>query len=127
MTAAAGMVKWFNPQKGFGFITPDDGGEDLFVHQSAIYGQGFRTLSENERVEFQVTEDRGRLKATHITSPGGGFVAGDAGAGSHGGPGVPSPAKWPVGVVRSDGEPDIGLSEYRPAQRRQTVGPTTPP
>ena len=111
MTAAAGMVKWFNSQKGFGFITPDDGGEDLFVHQSAIYGQGFRTLSENERVEFQVTEDRGRLKATHVTSPGGGFVAGDAGAGSRGGPGVPSPAKWPVGVVRSDGEPDIGLSE----------------
>merc|ERR1740133_293083 len=77
LPASAGMVKWFNPQKGFGFITADDGGEDLLVHQSAIYAQGFRTLSENERVEFQVIEDRGKLKATHVTSPGGGVVASD--------------------------------------------------
>ena len=88
LPTSSGMVKWFNPQKGFGFITPDDGGEDLFVHQSAIYAQGFRTLSENERVDFQVIEDRGKLKATHVTSPGGGFVAGDSGPGGRGGPGA---------------------------------------
>ena len=47
-----GVVKWFNEAKGFGFITPDDGGKDLFAHFSAIAGQGFRTLAENQRVSF---------------------------------------------------------------------------
>ena len=47
-----GTVKWFNEAKGFGFITPDDGGKDLFAHFSAIASQGFRTLAENQRVSF---------------------------------------------------------------------------
>ena len=47
-----GVVKWFNEAKGFGFITPDDGGKDLFAHFSAIASQGFRTLAENKRVSF---------------------------------------------------------------------------
>ena len=47
-----GVVKWFNEGKGFGFITPDDGGKDLFAHFSAIASQGFRTLAENQRVSF---------------------------------------------------------------------------
>ena len=47
-----GVVKWFNEAKGFGFITPDDGGKDLFAHFSAIASQGFRTLAENQRVSF---------------------------------------------------------------------------
>ena len=47
-----GVVKWFNDAKGFGFITPDDGGKDLFAHFSAIASQGFRTLAENQRVSF---------------------------------------------------------------------------
>jgi CspA family cold shock protein len=51
-----GTVKWFNDQKGFGFITPEDGGRDCFVHHSAIQAQGFRTLAEGDRVEFEVTE-----------------------------------------------------------------------
>lgn len=52
----SGTVKWFNDQKGFGFITPEDGGRDCFVHHSAIQAQGFRTLAEGDKVEFEVTE-----------------------------------------------------------------------
>jgi CspA family cold shock protein len=51
-----GTVKWFNDQKGFGFITPEDGGRDCFVHHSAIQAQGFRTLAEGDKVEFEMTE-----------------------------------------------------------------------
>ncbi len=49
-----GTVKWFNGDKGFGFITPDDGGKDLFVHYSEIQGSGYRSLEENQRVQFEV-------------------------------------------------------------------------
>ncbi|MFP3941746.1 MAG: cold shock domain-containing protein [Thermoanaerobaculia bacterium] len=51
-----GRVKWFNESKGFGFITPEDGSKDCFVHYSAIQGNGFRTLVEGERVEFDVVQ-----------------------------------------------------------------------
>jgi CspA family cold shock protein len=51
---ATGTVKWFNDSKGFGFITPDGGGKDLFAHFSAIQGAGFKTLQENQRVTFDV-------------------------------------------------------------------------
>lgn len=55
-----GTVKWFNDAKGFGFITPEEGGNDCFVHHSAIQADGFRTLAEGERVEFDLIErDRG--------------------------------------------------------------------
>jgi CspA family cold shock protein len=53
---AQGTVKWFNAEKGFGFISVDGGGEDVFVHFSAIQSSGYRTLEENQRVEFQVTQ-----------------------------------------------------------------------
>jgi cold shock protein len=49
---AQGTVKWFNGEKGFGFITPDDGSKDVFVHYSAISGDGYKSLDENQRVEF---------------------------------------------------------------------------
>ncbi len=52
---SSGTVKWFNEKKGFGFITPDGGSEDLFVHHTKIDMQGFRTLQEGQRVEFEVT------------------------------------------------------------------------
>jgi CspA family cold shock protein len=53
---ATGTVKWFNAEKGFGFIAQDGGGADVFVHYSAIQSTGFRTLDENQRVEFEITQ-----------------------------------------------------------------------
>jgi CspA family cold shock protein len=53
---AQGTVKWFNPDKGFGFIAPDDGSADVFVHFSAIDSSGYRTLEENQKVEYNVTQ-----------------------------------------------------------------------
>ena len=63
---AQGTVKWFNPDKGFGFITPDEGGADVFVHFSAIQTNGFRTLDENQRVEFDVTQGQKGLQADNV-------------------------------------------------------------
>ncbi|OIO39659.1 MAG: cold-shock protein [Candidatus Omnitrophica bacterium CG1_02_46_14] len=53
---AKGIVKWFSNQKGYGFITPDGGGKDVFVHHSAIQGDGYKTLDEGQAVEFEVTQ-----------------------------------------------------------------------
>ena len=55
---ATGTVKWFSDQKGFGFITPDEGGEDLFVHHTNIEADGFRTLAEGQKVDFESAEGR---------------------------------------------------------------------
>ncbi|PPS01139.1 hypothetical protein GOBAR_AA19517 [Gossypium barbadense] len=67
----AGTVKWFNDQKGFGFITPTDGGEDVFVHQSSIRSDGFRSLADGEEVEFVIESSEGRSKAVDVTGPNG--------------------------------------------------------
>lgn len=63
---AAGTVKWFNATKGFGFIAPDDGGADVFVHFSAIEGNGYRELIEGQRVEFDTTQGRKGLQASSV-------------------------------------------------------------
>ncbi|MGO1319135.1 MAG: cold-shock protein [Galactobacter sp.] len=63
---ATGTVKWFNPDKGFGFIAPDDSSDDLFAHFSAIQSNGFRTLDEGQRVEFEVAQGPKGLQAQDI-------------------------------------------------------------
>jgi CspA family cold shock protein len=63
---ATGTVKWFNDAKGYGFITPDDGGEDLFAHFSAIQGAGFRSLKEGQKVEFEVVNGPKGKQASNI-------------------------------------------------------------
>ena len=63
---ATGIVKWFNDSKGFGFITPDENGEDLFAHFSAIQANGFRTLTEGQRVSFEVTMGAKGKQASNI-------------------------------------------------------------
>lgn len=67
MTMETGTVKWFDEGKGFGFIAPDGGGKDLFAHFSEIKGGGFKTLSESQRVEFEVTKGQKGLQASNIT------------------------------------------------------------
>jgi cold shock protein len=63
---ASGIVKWFNDAKGFGFITQDGGGDDVFVHHTAIDSQGFRSLAEGQRVEFEVGRGPKGLQAQHV-------------------------------------------------------------
>jgi CspA family cold shock protein len=67
---ATGTVKWFSQAKGFGFIQPDGGGDDLFVHFSNISGSGFRNLEEGQKVEFEAQEGRKGLEATNVNVVG---------------------------------------------------------
>jgi cold shock CspA family protein len=73
-----GICKWFNVEKGYGFIAMDDDSADIFVHQSDIYAPGFRSLAEGEPVEFKITSDEktGKRKATEVTGPDGAYVQG---------------------------------------------------
>jgi CspA family cold shock protein len=64
---ATGTVKWFNPDKGYGFIAPDDGGKDLFVHHSAILGDGYKSLEENAKVQFEPTQGAKGPEATKVS------------------------------------------------------------
>jgi len=106
MARESGTVKWFNSQKGFGFITPSSGGDDLFVHQSAINAEGFRTLGEGETVEFDVTEENGKAKAINVSGPGGVYVQGDRKSRHQSGPRL-----WPNGVPPSEGK-QIGAVKW---------------
>ncbi|OGW90666.1 MAG: cold-shock protein [Omnitrophica bacterium RIFCSPHIGHO2_02_FULL_63_14] len=64
---AKGTVKWFNDQKGYGFITPEDGSKDLFVHHTAIQGEGFKSLRDGQSVEFEVSQGPKGPQATNVS------------------------------------------------------------
>ena len=66
---AQGTVKWFNAEKGFGFIAQEDGGDDVFVHYSAIQSQGYKSLDENQKVEFDVTQGPKGPQAENVRPP----------------------------------------------------------
>ena len=63
-----GTVKWFNAQKGFGFIAPDDGGKDVFVHVTAVQQAGMQTLTEGQQINFEVAMERGKPAATNLSA-----------------------------------------------------------
>ena len=63
---ATGTVKWFNTTKGYGFIEPDDGGKDVFVHITAVEQAGFKTLDEGQKLEFELQDNRGKQAATNL-------------------------------------------------------------
>jgi CspA family cold shock protein len=67
VAVSTGTVKWFNASKGYGFITPDDGGDDLFVHHSEIKTEGYATLDENQKVDFEIGEGKKGPCATNVT------------------------------------------------------------
>jgi CspA family cold shock protein len=88
MARETGTVKWFNSEKGFGFITRENGEKDVFVHHSAIQGGGFRTLNEGERVEFDVVQGQKGPAAENVNrldAPAGGEGGGGGGYGGGGG------------------------------------------
>jgi CspA family cold shock protein len=63
---ATGTVKWFNPDKGFGFIQPEDGGKDVFVHITAVQAAGLQSLNENQKVTYEVVTERGKQAAANL-------------------------------------------------------------
>jgi CspA family cold shock protein len=66
---ANGTVKWFNSAKGYGFIQPEDGGKDVFVHVSAVERAGLRGLNEGQRIEYELQDERGRTAAVNLKAP----------------------------------------------------------
>ena len=64
---ARGTVKWFSDQKGYGFVTPEDGSKDVFIHYSSISGDGFKSLKEGDKVEFEVTQGPKGPQASNVT------------------------------------------------------------
>tara|TARA_B100000029_G_C17168568_1_gene812391 strand:+ start:473 stop:682 length:210 start_codon:yes stop_codon:yes gene_type:complete len=67
---ANGKVKWFNAKKGYGFITPDDGGKDVFVHSSALEESGISDINEGDSISFEIAEDKGKTKAVNLKKTG---------------------------------------------------------
>ena len=86
-SVATGKVKWFNGEKGYGFIVQDDGGADVFVHFSAIQGQGYKSLNEGDEVEYQVEQGSKGLQASNVTVTNAAPVRDDERDGGFGGGG----------------------------------------
>ncbi len=68
MSKVTGTVKWFNAEKGYGFLTQDDGGKDVFVHFRAIVSEGYKTLAEGQKVQFEVEQGQKGLQAANVTA-----------------------------------------------------------
>ncbi|KAK9814909.1 hypothetical protein WJX73_001756 [Symbiochloris irregularis] len=116
----AGHCRWFNPSKGFGFITPDDGQDDLFVHQSSIEAEGFRSLREGEAVEFELeAAEDGRTKAVKVTGPDGAAPQGALRRPYPGGAGYGGPGGGRGGGRGGRGR---GRGGRNPAERRPPPG-----
>ena len=65
---ATGIVKWFNPSKGYGFIAPEDGSNDVFVHITAVESAGMHSLSEGQKISFELTTERGKTRAVNLAA-----------------------------------------------------------
>eukprot|EP00823_Brevimastigomonas_motovehiculus_P007264 TRINITY_DN627_c0_g1_i1.p1 TRINITY_DN627_c0_g1~~TRINITY_DN627_c0_g1_i1.p1 ORF type:complete len:217 (-),score=49.86 TRINITY_DN627_c0_g1_i1:283-933(-) len=135
-----GVVKWFNARKGFGFIVPHDGSPELFVHQTDIYAQGFRSLKEGEEVEYmKVVDPSGRVRANSVTGPNGSYVQGQPrptfnpnmgmgggsygggsnyGSGSYGGGNYNRPRRYPPREYGSRGDRRGQQMEQQPSEQQ---------
>eukprot|EP00397_Hematodinium_sp_SG-2012_P022947 GEMP01023815.1.p1 GENE.GEMP01023815.1~~GEMP01023815.1.p1 ORF type:complete len:223 (+),score=57.98 GEMP01023815.1:83-751(+) len=124
-----GFVKFFNTDKGFGFITPDDGSHDVFVHFSNIRGDGFRILNDGDAVEFdtEYNEEKGKTKALGVTGPDGAILAGKvpASKGARKGEGMMKGGGPPVGMMTNGKGRSKGLASgfERPQMRPYIDGP----
>ena len=118
---ASGTVKWFNTAKGFGFIQPDDGGSDVFVHVSAVEQAGLRGLNEGDQVQFELEQDRrsGKLSAGQLVVTGSGPAPARSGGG---GGGFGAPRGGGGGFDRPRGGGGGGFGERAPRQPGQIAG-----
>src|SRR5690349_626238 len=113
-----GVVKWFNAEKGYGFITPDDGGKDCFVHFSAIQGGGFRKLEEGQKVEFEVGQGQKGPQAENVVALDGGTGGGGSPGGGGGERGGRGGYGGGGGRGGRDGGRDRGRGRDREGSRR---------
>src|SRR5881394_3928184 len=124
---ATGTVKWFNTAKGFGFIQPDDGGSDVFVHISAVEQAGLRGLNEGDQVQFELEQDRrsGKLSAGQLVVTGQGPAPARTGGGGGGGGGFDRPRGGGFGGGGGGGFGGGGGGAGRPAGENVGTGSGT--
>jgi len=101
-----GTVKWFNEEKGYGFITPDDGSEDLFVHHTGIVGSGFKSLEEGARVSYEVTQGKKGMQAANVSTASTARLADSRGAENDSSLRVPREVKGAARILADHFDPD---------------------